>query len=293
MASVWRRLLPEGYADLLRTPRAAPRLGLFETPIGKFHLLENDVLAQHLIRGEIHEPHFCRLADLLLNDDDTVLDLGANFGSHSVYMAGRVPKGRVLAFEPLGLTHSQLQLNLIANGCDNVAAYKLAVSDRTGEVVRMQAVDYCAARVNVGATRVARRGGGDAALTLRIDDLDLKDVAFVKMDIQGSETAALRGMADTIARHRPVMFVEIEEKHLRACASSSKELMELILGHGYVLYRILTDYPCDHLAVPAERVQAVEPLLRDLDVDVQEILGRTVELEFSDSAYTYSAIRTR
>jgi FkbM family methyltransferase len=268
--------------------RALPRFEVFETELGRLHLLPNDALARHLITGDLHEPHFHRLAQLLLSGTDHVLDLGANFGSHSLRMA-RIAH-HVTSFEPLGLTFSQLQLNLALNGLHNVTAYKMAVSDRTGDVIRMQPVDYAAANVNVGNTRVSRRAGGDAALSVRLDDLGLQPVSFIKMDIQGSETAALCGAEALLARDRPVIFVEVEEKHLRACGSSSKELMEHLLARDYCLFRVLTDYPCDHVAVPAERLAELEPRLDGIGFPLQKIAGRRVELRFDEGGYTYSDI---
>jgi len=48
---------------------------------------------------------------------------------------------------------------------------------------------------------------------ITIDELDLKDVRFVKVDVEGHELAALRGAARTVHRDRPVLLVELETRH--------------------------------------------------------------------------------
>jgi FkbM family methyltransferase len=47
----------------------------------------------------------------------------------------------------------------------------------------------------------------------RLDDLPLPPVGFVKIDVEGHEEAVLRGAAETIARNRPALLIEIEERH--------------------------------------------------------------------------------
>lgn len=274
--------------------RQGPRIEFAETPHGNFYLVEGDALSDYLRRGELHEPHFVALISELLKPDDNVLDMGANLGSHTVLMARLVPQERVYSFEPLSLTHSQLQLNIHANALTNVTPMKFALSDTTGAFVAMQAVDYDRANLNIGATRVSRSGRGDGALSVRLDDLDLPKIAFAKMDIQGSEYRALLGMQTLMARDRPVLFVEIEEKHLRACGTSSKQLIEHLFGLGYTLYRIKTDYPCDHVAVPGERVAELEPRILDaVGFPVEKLHGSAIDLTFGSSKYTYDAFTLR
>ena len=49
--------------------------------------------------------------------------------------------------------------------------------------------------------------------TARLDDYQLPPVGFIKIDVEGHEEAVLRGAAQTIARNRPVLMIEIEERH--------------------------------------------------------------------------------
>ena len=44
--------------------------------------------------------------------------------------------------------------------------------------------------------------------TTTLDSFQLDDVAVIKIDIEGMEVAALRGMTDTLTRCRPHIFIE-------------------------------------------------------------------------------------
>ncbi len=47
----------------------------------------------------------------------------------------------------------------------------------------------------------------------RLDSFDIGDVGFVKIDVEGYESEVIAGAEETIARCRPTLLVEIEEKH--------------------------------------------------------------------------------
>src|ERR1700733_12421615 len=63
---------------------------------------------------------------------------------------------------------------------------------------------------------------------LTIDSLDLTDVRFIKVDVEGHEAAALRGAAQTIQRDSPWLLVELETRHQRI-----SDVTEMLTGWGY------------------------------------------------------------
>ena len=67
-----------------------------------------------------------------------------------------------------------------------------------------------------------------AVQTAKIDDLGSADIGFIKIDVEGFESAVLRGARQTIARDRPTIFVEIEEQHTkRPIEQSLREVLAL------------------------------------------------------------------
>lgn len=75
--------------------------------------------------------------------------------------------------------------------------------------------------------------GGQAIETISLDSLSLERVTFIKMDIEGSELAALEGARETILRDRPKLAVCVYHKPLDIL-----EITEFIvkLGLEYKLY---------------------------------------------------------
>jgi FkbM family methyltransferase len=61
-----------------------------------------------------------------------------------------------------------------------------------------------------------------------VDSLELTDVRFIKMDIEGHEAAALRGAEQTIKRDSPVLVLELETRHQRI-----EDVIGTLAGWGY------------------------------------------------------------
>ena len=153
-----------------------------------------------------YEPDLCHLLDRHMPSDGVFLDVGAHIGHFSLYVATRPGfHGAVHAFEPVSGTFQLLlnNVNTFKHGgvinCHNIAA-----SDALGEArIEKHATDGGQNRIN------AAYAGGEVIQTTRIDShLSLPRVDFIKCDVEGHEANALRGMAGTIATHRPFVFME-------------------------------------------------------------------------------------
>ena len=268
--------------------RQSPTVKLYNTKYGELYLIENDVMTEVINSERSYEPHFYDLVQILLNSNDNVIDLGANIGLHSISMARLVPQGTVYSFEPQSLSSAQLHLNVIKNNIDNIKIFNLAASNLTGIVCGMEFIDYSKNRSNIGNTKIADKNIGDLVMTLSLDDLPMRDIAFVKIDVQGYEYLALQGMRNILMNHRPIIFLEIEEHHLVQCGSSSEQLINFLLNMNYYLYRINTDYPCDHLAIPREKSTVYDVmLLNKYKYDITKIDGKSVKLTFGHSNTVY------
>jgi hypothetical protein len=49
--------------------------------------------------------------------------------------------------------------------------------------------------------------------TIRLDDLGIRDVSFIKIDVEGHERAAIAGAKETVQASYPLLTVELEEQH--------------------------------------------------------------------------------
>lgn len=170
----------------------------------------------------------------LLRPGDAFIDCGANDGLFTVAGSRAVgPSGLVVAFEPAPRLRANLERNLALNALAQAAVLPHAVSDQPGEasfVVTPGGGGHSSfAPAIEGETITVPTVALDAVLPL----VGAKRVALVKMDVEGAEVAALRGAGTLLNEHRPLLFVEVEDAHLRRQRSSADELRQLLADHGY------------------------------------------------------------
>ena len=143
-------------------------------------------------------------------DRPIALDIGANIGNHTLVMAHYCEE--VHSFEPLLRTRTTLKDNVLRNGADNVFLYDFGLSDRNDTLELFISPD-----ANAGATtlvrELARNGGGKVRVPVRVGDAVLEDagvrrVDLIKVDVEGFEARAILGLRRTIARDRPLVFLE-------------------------------------------------------------------------------------
>ena len=152
------------------------------------------------------EPELSRLDEFVPRHRGAV-DIGVWWGPWTWWLARKATK--VDSFEANLDLVAQLEPVLP----DNVTLHPVALSDRVGEA------DFW---VPAGGAGTEGRGSlegpgpsGDGwkhrtATTGRLDDFELGDVGFVKIDVEGHEFAVLQGASELIARDRPTVLVEIE-----------------------------------------------------------------------------------
>lgn len=139
---------------------------------------------------------------------DVFLDIGSNFGLYAVTAAVRGVSRKILAFEPDPRNAAQLAANLYLNLLTSaVSVRQAAVSDRSGTVHLALHHDR-----STGKSRVAQ--ADRAAIEVPCIALDSefawKDQhVMVKIDIEGHELLALRGMSNILRNNNCVMQIEI------------------------------------------------------------------------------------
>jgi FkbM family methyltransferase len=134
---------------------------------------------------------------------DVVLDGGGFFGETALYFAHESgPHGRVICLEFAAHNLAILERNLAAN--PDLAA-RIEVDHRalwhtTGEELH----------ISLGGPATTVIGLGESYATVpsvRIDDLDAERIDFIKLDIEGAESAALAGATETLRRWRPRLAI--------------------------------------------------------------------------------------
>lgn len=192
------------------------------------------ILALYLLKWGANEDAERKLFASRVKKDWTVIDIGANLGCYTLLASDLVgDKGKVIAFEPDAENFSMLERAIQNNGITNVRIRREAVSDVSGP-------SYLYLSAEHGGDH-SLYDPGEERIKVRIDAVRLDDVIepgetvhLIKMDIQGAETKALRGMW-RVAQENPnlIMLVEFSPEDLQQAGSSADEFWGLIKELGF------------------------------------------------------------
>jgi FkbM family methyltransferase len=211
----------------------------------RFILEPWDTAAKHdRVSGEFYRDEF-RALEKLINEGDTVFDLGANIGLHTALFSRWVgDAGRVLAFEPVPETAWQLRETLALNRCANVEVFELAILDRSGFAEMNTFSQRYAAWNSFGkpAFGDVRPSG---VTTVPIRDLDtfcndehIDRISFLKIDVEGFEKSVILGAKELLGANRiDSLSFEISRIPLEGSGVKPKEIFEALGAYGYGSYR--------------------------------------------------------
>ena len=192
-----------------------------------------------------YERHLGELFAAVVHEGNTVIDVGANVGAHTLSLAHLVgTSGKVLAFEPNPRIHTKLMRNIDLNGFQHrVKAEQMALGFVNGSIEL---------RVPKSTSREASNPGMASILALetphdlvsvsmiRLDDYlednGVSQIQLVKMDVQGFEQPVFQGMIASLLAYRPILIFEFEDWAWAQSGSSWRFVYELLIQFGYALY---------------------------------------------------------
>jgi protein O-GlcNAc transferase len=143
---------------------------------------------------------------------ETILDVGAYIGNHTVFFSFFCQPDQVIAFEPSTSSFEALTTTIRCNRLTNVTAYNLAIGDQDGWGA-MTIFDPD----NLGANRLEPTVSGDVSavpivpLDSFLEEFESRSmrISLIKIDVEGMESEVIGGSRQTIARHRPILCIEI------------------------------------------------------------------------------------
>jgi len=160
-----------------------------------------------------------------VNKDSIVIDVGANIGTHTLWFANNAKF--VTAFEPQRFIFQTLCANMALNDIQNVDCKHLGVGEKQ-ELIKIPLMDY-EVENNFGGMSIKGHEEGETVAVCRIDDMDLNQCDFIKIDVEGMEPEVLSGGMRTINMFRPVISLEIDRK------DSKENLIGLLSQIGYLV----------------------------------------------------------
>jgi FkbM family methyltransferase len=168
-----------------------------------------------------YEKKAMALAAKFLRPGSVIYDVGANLGLYSVVLSRMAGAGsHVYCIEANPVCLYFLRANLALNKAFSYEILPVALLGR--ETTTEFRINYANLFVGIAGPIAGMRKPGHrvelsaVALDDLIDARRLRPPGFIKMDIEGAEVEAIKGMRRTIANHRPTILVEV---HGRAVAA--------------------------------------------------------------------------
>lgn len=198
-----------------------------------------------------------------------VVDVGANTGFYGLLATRASSEARVLAFEPYRPVFDVLERNIAANHVgDRIEAVALALSRRSGmATLYVPTQEHGLMETSSSLEQAFKQVHGEAqpVETVTLDAFlathrAARDrVTLIKVDVEGHDAAVLAGARQTIARWRPLLFIEVLPQ------ADIETLTCFLAEDGYVDIPIRPDVPLrqeaqvrfhadawNHALVPAE-----------------------------------------
>lgn len=210
------------------------------------------------------EPEILDIFLKYINKGDSVLDIGANIGHHTLFMSKCVGDyGKVFSFEPISEMVDRIRENIEINDIKNIEVNNFGLGSK--EEVKKIYIDT----KDVGSSSLIKKEDSDESLISikTLDSLNMNRVNFIKIDVEGYEYNVLLGAEKTIQRLKPIMILEYSPIfYKRYDNTHSKKIINFLLENRYNIYLI------DHKYKRVKDYLELEFILEDTKIDLTNIL---------------------
>ena len=172
-----------------------------------------------------------------IKEGDTCVDIGAHLGYYTFQLSRLAGKnGKVIAIEPVSKFHRVLEKMISERKIGNIVLNRVALGGEGKEV------EIGIPRINnqkkFGYARIRQLSEyleyaeSERVPNVKGDELlaGLERVDFIKCDVEGAEVPVFQSMPGIIAKHKPVLLLELADKNERI------KMMEMLIGNDYQLY---------------------------------------------------------
>lgn len=181
---------------------------------------------------EHYEPEFVKEFLNQVKRAEIIYDIGANIGLYSLLASSINNKSKIYAFEPDERCCTIIEKSKQLNDYKNIEILQCCIGDTNGKVEL----------VTKGTTGhfISLATGSNNTVVKDIFTLDglvnartIIPPQLIKIDIEGFESHAIRGMTGTIRKYKPIIMIEIHEQLLSRYNESKEGLLKEISTLDY------------------------------------------------------------
>ncbi len=184
----------------------------------------------NLTKYGIYEPVETTMIKKLIKPNYVVLDIGANIGYFTLMMAKQ--SKQLYAFEPEPRNYQTLQKNIEFNHLENVHLYNYAIAEVSG-ITTLHLCDTNRGMHRIYESQFCKEGTVNVE-TIAIDDL-IEYADFIKIDIEGAELGALKGMKRLLKKHHPILLMEFHPPSIIEYGVQPRDVFDFVVEMGYLV----------------------------------------------------------
>jgi FkbM family methyltransferase len=198
-----------------------------------------------------HHTELIPILTSVLPPDGIVFDVGAHAGQMAKLFALVAPKGHVYAFEPGAYALSILRPMVRMKGKGRISIDPIAFGAAPGTLTLSTPIKKSGS-LGFGLSHLGEGGAGDKVFRheVAVETVDryvaskgIKRLDLIKADIEGWEMQLLRGATETLAKLRPVVFLEAVDVYLARAGDSRAGLWAFMRERNYRPHRLEPGLP--------------------------------------------------
>ena len=167
------------------------------------------------------------------------VDCGCNFGAYSIPIAKKFEDQNIYAFDASKKAINNLKQNIDLNKIKNINYFNIGIGDKNIEAYFNEDIDNLK---NDGSFRFTQNSNNEKIKIYKLDDIfknekiSLKENIIIKLDLEGFDFLALKGLSETIKKSKVIIFIEISKMLLENSENFSNEFDLFIKNNRLSIY---------------------------------------------------------
>ncbi|ENO8808635.1 FkbM family methyltransferase [Photobacterium damselae subsp. damselae] len=209
---------------------------IVNSEFGHFTVIKNDSVVSKSMElyGEWAKNELCEISKFI-KDTDTVLDVGAFIGTHTIYFSSLVCNGKVISFEARKDIYDVLKIN--SDKLSNVTVINSGIGKNNYKIeIEHKSLNGSDNFGGLDLKPIDKLEHKEVEIISinKLDSYDLEKVDFIKVDVEGMEYDVLLGAENIINKNRPVIFLELND------VEHGSNLLSWAKNNNYNVYGIST-----------------------------------------------------
>ena len=172
-------------------------------------------------------------------NNGSFVDCGCNFGAYSIPIAKEFKNLNIYALDASKKAIHNLEQNIDLNKLNNINYFNIGIGDKNTEMHFNEEVNDLK---NDGSFRFTQNKNDKKINIYKLDDIfknekiSLKENIIIKLDLEGFDFLALKGLSETIKKSKVIIFIEISKMLLENSENFSNEFDLFIKSNKLNIY---------------------------------------------------------